>query len=189
MAKAKKRRVVTKIAPISDLMRHINKTSIGADSSVVVGEVIPNPAYRESAHDVYLGVVIDRMMVWPKFTAPCGNGTLLATQWTTQMQTGNQVGTPAVMDIDNEFLFAHGNRTSRSSTAVGFGLAEFFPIPLDVVKAIPIIVTPEFSIIHDAGVNNAEFQSKEIVTIIEYTIVEVPDHLFTQMLMNQSRTS
>lgn len=189
---AKARQAGTQIKPIGVPMRHLNKVSFAADSSTVIGEAVANPAYRESATNRYLGMLIHRIRVYGKLTDMAADQQAAGNyDFVSQLQTGDQSGTPAVMDLDNEFLFAHGSIAFRLSSGVGFQFMSpgVWPLDLEPVKATPIIVTPEFTMVHDAVVNHAAFQNKEMNTVIEYQIVEVPDRIFTQMLMNQSRTS
>lgn len=184
------RKGISKVTPVGTALRHLNKQTFLADSSTVLGESIPNPAYREAADARYLGMLVTSIRVYPKFSAPItGFAAAASFLWQSQLQTGEQSAVPAIMDLDDEFLFAAAMLYSDMRTAVGFVIRQIFPIELEPVKATPIIVTPEFTVIHDAGVNDANFASKEVHTVIEYQIVEVPDRLFTQMLMNQSRTS
>jgi len=184
----RKKAGVSKLTPRGEVLRHLNKQTFSVDASDEMAENIPNPAYRESAKDEYLGMLVHDITVWPKFTAPFGNGTPVACVWTSQVQTGDQTGAPEIMDLDNEFLFAHGQFYSWAATSVGFQVGSIWPVECEIVKALPIIVTPTYSILHGA-VNNAEYNNEEVHTIIRYQVVEVPDRLFTQMLMNQSRTS
>lgn len=173
----------------SSPIRHINKQTSEADSSTVFAEAIANPAYRESASDEYLGILILSAFVDMQLSAPLTPHVGGAYSIAAQIQYGDQTGTPAVMDRDNQFLHMYAHKELSWASSVGWGQSELWPLPLRKIHPDDVIVTPEFTVVHDFGVNTAAYQSKPIECEIIYQIVEVPDKVFTRMLMDQTRTS
>jgi len=174
----------------SSLVRHLNKQTIGANSSTVIGESITNPAYREAASDEYLGILIVGAFMDRKYSAPFTFNNGQASIITSQIQYGDQSVTPAIKDRDDQFLHSHGSIEWGWASSVGFqDFTGLLPMPIQKMHPDDVIVTPEFTVVHDFDSNAANYQSKEVHTEILYHVVKVPDKVFTRMLMDQTRTS
>lgn len=173
----------------SSVIRHVNQQTSGADSSVVFGEAIDNPAYREAASDEYLGIIILAAIVDKKLSAPFSTHVGGAYIMDHQIQYGDQTGTPAVLDRTSQFLHMYVQKEVAFATAVGWDEAMWWPATLRKMHPDDVIVTPKFTVVHSFGVNTAAYQSKPIETELLYQVVQVPDKVFTRMLMDQTRTS
>jgi hypothetical protein len=182
--------VAKEVKILMDGLRHINEQAFGADSSVMLGEAISNPAYLETGRSSgRQGLLIKRARIYPSRANPMVLETAASYQFVSQIQSGDQAGTPALMEINDPQLIAEASFEQCLLTGVGNQFCKWWPVDFENVTGLPLIVTPQFTIVHDADVNHAAYQSKTIYTVLDYAIVEVPNEAFTTLLLNQSRTS
>lgn len=174
---------------IMDGLRHTNLQNLGADSSVVAAEAISNPAYLETNPGRRQGMLIKDARVYLSHAAPVGLWTTNGHTICNQIQTGDQTGTPALMEITDAQLVATAQFQLTVATNVGFTFMRPFPFQLEPVMGMPLIVTPEFTVVHDFDHNNATYQNEDVYTVIDYAIVEVNSEMFSTLLLNQSRVS
>lgn len=171
-------------------LRHRNLQTLGGDSSTVLAEAIDNPTYLETAtKGMRQGMLIERVRVYPEMIAPVETPLAASHTISIQVQTGNNETTPALVEpIDNTLLF-HVAMQINVATAVGFSHTSIWPLELEPMVGIPLIVTPQFTVVHDFDYNHASYQGKDLYTIIDYAVVDIPTEEFATMLMNQQRNS
>jgi len=177
------------IKVIMDGLRHTNLQTLGGDSSVVIAEAVSNPAYLETNPGKRQGMLIQNARVFTSLATPIDIPLAAESVISNQIQTGDQAGTPALDEVTDPQLVAAAQTRVSLATTVGFQINRTFPIQLESVMGLPLIVTPEFTVVHDFGVDNVDFQNEDIFTVIDYAIVEVGPEMFSTLLLNQSRTS
>jgi len=168
------------ITRTSGLLRHVNKQTFGANATVEIGEAIDNPAFgRGGAHT---GIEIARILVMPDPASPTFGGAAAGGYYQGQIQIGDQSGVPAVVDPQDEGLFAHLHHVS-SVSAQG-GNAHSYPKMMPIINVVPIIVEQYYTVVHQ-GANSAVYNSIAVFTIIDYYAVEVPDSVYTQIVLSR----
>lgn len=170
-------------------LRHVNIQDIGADSSVVFGESISNPAYLETNPTKRQGMLIERVRIYPSLSDPFKVQSNLAHQVVHQLQSGALPSTPVILECEDSKLIANAMWENGMSTAVGFQTTKLWPMDMEAMAGTPVIVTPQFCVVHDFDINDAAYQSKEVNTVIDYSIAEIDSDLFATLLLNQQRTS
>lgn len=178
------------IKVVMDGLRHTNlQTTDAANSSVVIAEAISNPAYLETNPGRRQGLLLKDARVFMSLAATPGLPVTSGFTITNQIQTGDQTGTPAIDECTDPQLVASGQMQGVIATAVGFQFIKPFPMQLEPVMGLPLIVTPEFTVTHDFALDHASLRGQDVYTVIDYAIVEVNAEMFSTLLLNQSRVS
>lgn len=164
-------------------VRHINEQAFGADSSAPIYESVDNPAFSD---DGRRGMLIERVRIYPKNATPIIFATGSPYNWVTQIQSGTRT---TIVEITDLALVMQGQAQLTFLTGIGVQLTKMWPFELDSVIGAPLIVAPTFSVLHDVEINHVAFASKTLYTVIDYSVVEVPDTMFRTLYMNQTRTS
>lgn len=171
-------------------LRHRNKQTLGANSETVIAEAVDNPTYLENAtKGKRQGMLIERARVYMQMIDPIDINFAAGYVMSHQLQTGNNEGTPALVEPIDNTLVMHAATQVTVATAVGYAFARLWPVELESMVGLPLIVTPMFTVTHDFDYNHASLQSKDVYTIIDYSVVEIDGDDFATMLMNQQRNS
>jgi len=165
----------------SGLLRHTNEQTTAANATTEVAEAIDNPAFGRGG--VHTGMEVERIIFMPSVGAPNYGGIGASGYFMTQIQVGDQSATPLHLDPDDEALFAHLHCISDLSTS-GAGFGPVYPMVVPIVNVVPIIIEQYFTIMHEAQ-NLVQYNSKQLFTIVDYYTVEVPDSVYTQIMMSR----
>lgn len=173
----------SKLSVTLEGVRHINTQTFDADSSVVLYESVDNPGFTDGGEH---GMLIERVRIYPQNADPIRLNAAASFQFVAQIQAGTQT---TIKEIDENQVIMQGAFEWTFSTGVGTQITKIWPLEMEPVAGVPIIVAPTFTVLHDAEVNHVSFQSKVIKTVIDYSIVKVPDKLFRTLYQNQTRVS
>jgi len=170
----------TTIKRTSGLLRHVNKQTFGANATTEIGEAIDNPGFgRGGAHT---GIEIERILIVPDPASATFSSIASGGYYQAQVQIGDQSGTPAVIDPQDEGLFAHLHMLNNIST--NGGSVHSWPKMMPIINVVPIIVEQYYTVVHQ-GANSAQYNSQSVFTIIDYYAVEVPDSTYTQIVLSR----
>lgn len=173
------------IVPTSDVLKHINKQTFGADASAAIAEAIPTFGYSEQGSS---GFLLLGAFVMPAAGVDFGFSTATNAQtYTCQIQAGNRMAAPALVNVDHYAHIAEYRRTGRVTTSAGHDHYEM-PLPLHIFRPTPVLVTQEFTICHDAA-NDAVWNSKVVYVILHFMTVSIPDKVYMRLMMDQQRQS
>ena len=187
MAKKRKRRAgPTAENPLglkrtSGLLRHTNSQTMAAAATTEVGEAITNPAFGRGG--VHTGMEIVRMLLIPGPLALTYGGAVLSGHFISQVQVGDQSAVPVLMPPTNEALFAHLHVISTLTTS-GAAVGPIFPMNIPIINVVPIIVEQFFTVVHEAA-SHASYNDEIVHTVIDYFTVEVPDAVYTQIVLSR----
>lgn len=170
-------------------LRHTNLQTISGTASVEIAEAISNPAYLESNPNQRQGMLLERVRVFMETIDPVEVGAGASHTISHQITTGDNEGTPALVEPSDAKLVMHAATQVNVSTGVGFNITRVWPVELESVMGLPLIVTPKLTVTHDFDYNSAAYQNKDVYTIIDYSIVSIPAEQFSTLLLNQSRVS
>ena len=175
------------IKPVSKVLRAVNKQTSGA--GVAVAEAISTPGYSEQpsrADGDRTGCLILDAFIWSKYDELGGGVATNEPIWEAQIQTGDQTGTPAMLDPDSPYLLGDIRLDTPLATS---GAAQYtFPMHMTFFQQPPLVVMPEITFAHWTH-NHAQYNSKDLWVVMFYQIVEIAASLFTVLLQNQWRTS
>lgn len=168
-----------------------NLQTHAADASTAISEAIDNPGYRDSQirKGYRSGIMIRRIRVYTPLNDVLGVAHGAYFYHATQLHTGDTTATNALKDMSDNQLFAHASVEQQFTTGVGIQVTKLWPLDVEVLFGLPVIVTPKYTVQHKNNVDIVAFRSKNLWTVIDYALVDVQDSVFTTMLMNQSRTS
>lgn len=170
-------------------LRHVNLQTLNNPATTACAEAISNPAYLETNPNQRQGMLIERVRVMSNNASPIGIAVAATHELHTQIVTGDAEASPALVEPSDQSLVAQAHTTVVMATAVGFQTVQLFPIDLEAVMGTPLIVTPKFTVTHLFNSNSAQYNGKDIYTVIDYSIVSLSAEAFSTMLLNQSRTS
>jgi hypothetical protein len=129
-------------------------------------------------------MLIRRVRVYPNNSNPLVLAAGADYHFVSQLQSGTET---EIDEVHHVGLIAQGSFQLTFLTGVGVQVTKIWPLEMQAIAAIPVVVSPTLTILHDAEINHAAFQSKIIRTVIDYDLVEIGDKIFRTLYMNQTR--
>lgn len=164
----------------SGLLRHINEQTLDGTATTEVAEAIANPAFGRGG--VHTGMEIARIMVVPAVASTAFASQGAGGFFICQLQLGDQSATPVVIDPNSENLFAHLHHISALTTSGATAIQ--FPMMVPIVNVVPIIVEQYLTVTWQAAAVATVYNSQKVFTVIDYFTVDVPDSVYTSIVLS-----
>lgn len=170
-------------------LRHTNEQTVPAAATTCFAEAITNPFYNDDPKpDQGTAMLITRVVTRMSAVTPMVFP-LSAWTWQSQVQYGNRVTGPAIVEFNSQFIFSCLLLQSFFGTSVGSQLVDVTGFPHELLRPKPIIMTDRYTIVHDFNAAHAQINNKIVYTDVYYHKVRVDDSVAANLLRAQQRIS
>lgn len=178
-----KRKAMPGIEFTSEVIRHVNRSTMDANSATGVAEAISTPGYSENG---MTGCMIMGAQV--SFDVNSTKGLAATTiTYVCQIQTGDRSATPTLIDPDEVGFF--GQVILKSIFTTSGTDHVIYPLPINISMPVPIVVLPAITIVHQTSADSTSFDTDDIFVELFYRTVKLRPEAYTGLLLSQQRTS